>query len=169
MPKPAPETFPAFYANYIAYVDTETVKEAVDRYTNDIIKFWRNIPLEKEEYSYAEGKWTIKEMVQHVIDTERIFAYRAVCIARKDTTSLPGFDENFYATNSKANARSWDDLLAELEATRISTNFLLQSFDDEQLQEQGFSNNNSITVNAIGFIIFGHILHHIRVVQQRYL
>ncbi len=169
MAKPAANTYPPFYATYINLVDAENVRDSVSRYSDEILKFWRNIPVEKEAYSYAPGKWTIKEMLQHVIDTERVMSYRAMCIARKDETSFPGFDENVYAANSKANGRSWDDLLAELEATRLSTNYLLLSLDDEQLQQQGLANGNAITVNALGYIIFGHVLHHTRITIERYL
>lgn len=169
MPRPATGTYPAYYETYISRVDAETATEAVEKYSNDIVKFWRNIPVEKEEYSYAEGKWTIKELVQHIIDAERVFAYRMLCIARKETISLPGFDENLYAANSNANARSWDDLLAELDCTRSSTNFLVLSLSEEQLQQQGIANGKPITANAIAYIVFGHILHHIRIVEERYL
>jgi uncharacterized damage-inducible protein DinB len=169
MPKPTPGTYPVYFDNYISLVDTDSLKDALDRYSPEIIKFFRNIPVEKESYRYAEGKWSIKEMVQHIIDAERVFAYRAMCIARGDKTSFPGFDENTYAANSKADERSWDDLLSELDCTRQSTNMLLQSFDEEQLQQEGTTNGSRNNVNAIGFVIFGHILHHVRVVQQRYL
>lgn len=169
MPKPATGTYPPSYHAYIAQVDTDTVRDAVDKYSKDIMKFFRNIPVEKETYRYAADKWSMKEMVQHIIDAERVFSYRAMCIARKDTTSFPSFDENAYAANSKADSRSWDDLLTELECTRQSTNLLLQSFDDEQLQQPGTASNHQITVNALGFTIFGHILHHINVVKERYL
>lgn len=169
MPRPTPGSFHAFYANYIAHVVVDDVPSAIEMYSKDIVTFWRNIPVEKHTHRYAEGKWNLKEMLQHVIDTERVFAYRALCIARKDTTSLPGFNEVSYAANSKASDRSWDDLLAELECTRQSTNLLLLSFDEEQLQQQGLANNNPVSVNAIGFIIFGHLLHHKKIVEERYL
>jgi uncharacterized damage-inducible protein DinB len=169
MPRPTPRTYPAYYDTYISLVDADSVKEAADKYTKDIMKFFRNIPVEKETYRYAEGKWSMKEMVQHIIDAERVFSYRAMCFARKDSTALPSFDENSYAANSKADARSWDDLLTELECTRQSTNLLLQSFDEEQLQQQGTASGQPNTVNAIGFTIFGHILHHMNIVKERYL
>jgi uncharacterized damage-inducible protein DinB len=169
MPKPTPGTYPVYFDNYISLVDAGSVKDAIEKYSKDIIKFFRNVPVEKENHRYAEGKWSMKEMVQHIIDAERVFAYRAMCIARGDKTPFPGFDENTYAANSKASDRSWDDLLSELDCTRQSTNLMLQSFGDEQLQQEGTTNENRNTVNAIGFVIFGHLLHHIRVTQQRYL
>jgi uncharacterized damage-inducible protein DinB len=169
MARPTTGTYPAYYDKYISLVEADTIDEAVHKYSKEIMKFFRNIPVEKETFRYAADKWSMKEMVQHIIDTERVFSYRAMCIARKDTTPFPSFDENAYAANSKADARSWDDLLTELECTRQSTNLLLQSFDEEQLQQTGTASDQTNNVNAIAFTIFGHILHHINVVKERYL
>jgi len=170
MPKPTPGTYPVYFDRYISLVDTNDVKEAISKYSKPIMQFFRNVPVEKENYRYAEGKWSMKELVQHVIDAERVFAYRAMCIARHDQTHFPSFDENEYAANSKADNRSWDDLLSELECTRQSSNLLFQSFDEEQLSRPGFTGgDNPNTVNAIGFVMFGHILHHMNVVREKYL
>jgi hypothetical protein len=121
------------------------------------------------DYRYAEGKWTIKEMLQHIIDTERIFAYRALRVSRHDTTPLPGFDETAYALASNAASRTWQGLLEELEASRKSTDLLLQSFTPGHLQQSGVINEHPNTTIAISFVIFGHILHHINIVKERYL
>lgn len=123
----------------------------------------------KSCYAYAPGKWTLKELLQHVIDAERIFNYRALAIARKETTSLPGFEENDYALNSNANERSWNNLIHELKAVRTSSIILFDSFNEEVFGYLGIANNNSITVNAIGFITVGHIYHHKKVIEDRYL
>ncbi len=136
---------------------------------NTWVIFFKNIPVQKANYQYAAGKWTLKEMLLHIIDTERIFAYRAVSIARGDKTPLPGFDENTYAANSMADKRSWESLLQEFAAVRQSSDLLLQSFNDEQLLQSGTTNNYPTTVNALAFIIYGHILHHIAVIKERYL
>jgi uncharacterized damage-inducible protein DinB len=130
--------------------------------------FFKNIPEEKAPYRYAEGKWSVKEMLQHIIDTERIFGYRALSIARKDTTPLPGFDENTYANASKAGERSLAGLIEELKAVRTSTDLLLKSFTEDDLQQTGITNGHPNTVNAIGYIIFGHILHHKKILEERY-
>ena len=108
-------------------------------------------------------------MLQHIIDTERIFAYRALTIARQDTNALPGFDENAYAAVCHADNRTWKSLLKEFKAVRKSTNMLINSFTDEQLQQSGTTNGNPNTTVAISFVIFGHILHHINIVNERYL
>ncbi len=93
MPAPAAETYPAYFGNYIRLVNANSVAEAVQKYSEEILSFFKNIPAGKVDYRYAEGKWSIKEMLQHIIDTERIFAYRTLRIARHDKTPLPGFDE----------------------------------------------------------------------------
>ena len=169
MARPQPGTYPAYFQNYVQQVDADSVMEAVEKYGMQVVESFKNIPAEKAGFRYAEGKWTLKEMLQHIIDTERIFAYRALTIARKDETPLPGFDENAYAANSKADARSWESLLSEFEALRGSTDLMLKSFDAEQLEQAGTTNNNPTTVNAIAFVVYGHILHHLNIVNERYL
>src|SRR5690349_21721938 len=113
MPKPNLAEVPAYYHNYVNKVQTEDLKEAFQQHL-EAISFLKNIPPEKWSYRYAEGKWSIKELVQHIIDGERIFSYRALCFARKDQTPLPSFDENNYAANSKADSRNAADLIDEL-------------------------------------------------------
>lgn len=169
MPRPDLSKIPAFYHNYILQVEGADLMGALKKQTNSIFKFLNSIPVEKRDFRYAKGKWTIKEMLQHIIDTERIFAYRGLCIARKESVSLPGFNENNYASNSKAKKRDWNDLGEELKAVRRSTEILYASFDREQLGTFGVSNNNPISVAAIGFIIVGHINHHVHVINERYL
>jgi uncharacterized damage-inducible protein DinB len=169
MSRPTPGTYPAYFENYISKVQADTVKEAIVTYGKILIDRFKALPVEKADYAYAADKWTLKEVLQHVIDTERIFAYRAVAIARKETISLPGFDENSYAANSKANSRDWNSLLEEFSAVRNSTDLLLKTFDEEQLSQQGTTNNNPTTVKAIAFIVYGHILHHLNIINERYL
>lgn len=169
MPAPATGTYPAYFANYINLVHTDSVAEAIDTYSSDILHFFKSIPSEKADYKYAEGKWSIKELLQHVIDAERIFACRALRIARHDKTPLPGFEENSYAAASNASARSWESLLGEFEAVRKSTDLLFRSFTPDQLQQSGITNEQPNTVIAISFVVFGHILHHINILKERYL
>lgn len=164
-----PETYPAYAANYVKLVDASTVKEAVDKYAATINKFFEDIPAGKVDYRYAENKWSIKQMLQHINDAERIFAYRALRIARKDKTPLPGFDENTYADASNADARSWQELIEEFKAVRASTDMMLTSFNEEQLQQMGTTNGQPTSANAIGFILYGHMLHHKNILQERYL
>jgi hypothetical protein len=107
-------------------------------------------------------------MLQHVIDTERIFAYRALAIARQEPAALLGFDENEYAKNGTAANRNWKDMLIEWRVVRQSTNLLFASFTEEQMKSMGTASGHPISVNALGFIIFGHALHHLHVLKERY-
>jgi hypothetical protein len=107
-------------------------------------------------------------MFQHVIDTERIFAYRALAISRKEQNPIPGFDENEYANNATAANRNWKDMLVEWRVVRQSTNLLFASFTEDQMKCLGTASENPISVNALGFIIFGHALHHMHILKERY-
>ncbi len=169
MPKPNLQDVPPFYHNYINLVPTDNLKEAFAAHAATLYELLKTLPEEKWNYRYAEGKWTIKEMVQHIADTERIFAYRALCIARGEKTPLPGFDENSYAAASKGDKRETGALLEELKVVQTSIRLLFESFDEEQLQAVGNANGKPISVNAIGFITVGHALHHLNILQERYL
>lgn len=169
MPKPALTTIPEFYHTYVNRVEEETIMDALQNSHEKISRQIQDVPVGKWHYRYAEGKWSIAEMVQHMIDTERIFAYRALCISRGETASLPGFDENAYAANSNGDSRSRESLLEEWTAVRKATLLLFNSFTDEQISRTGTANNKSISVAAIGFILAGHALHHIQILKERYL
>ena len=129
----------------------------------------KSIANDKLEYRYDKGKWTIKEVIQHLMDAERIFAYRALRIARQDQTPLPGFEQNDYVQPSQANERSLDDLINEFKAIRASTVALFNSFTDKMLLAKGTASNSPVSVRAIGFIIMGHEIHHCQVIKERYL
>ncbi|HET6994304.1 MAG TPA: DinB family protein [Chitinophagaceae bacterium] len=160
---------PVFYHNYISQVKQDELEEAFRAGTADFLQFLKSIPRSKYDYRYAEGKWTIKEVLQHIIDGERVFAYRALRFARKDTTPLPGFDENTFAENAKTDKRKWNDLVDEFKAVRDSSERLFASFDEDQLDAAGTANSNPVYVLGIGFIIVGHALHHMKIIKERYL
>lgn len=157
------------FATYIQAVSNVELIEELEISLHDFIKFVQNIPLDKFDYRYAEGKWTIKDIIQHIIDTERIFSYRALRISRNDKTPLPGFEENDYVDNTDANGRSIQDLLTEFSAVRQSTLLLYKSLSDEQLKRIGTASNTEISVRALGFVTIGHQKHHQKVFQERYL
>ena len=169
MPRPMPTDYSSFYANYVRLVEEDNVLAALKNDFENQVNFFRNIDVEKQNYKYEADKWTMKEMLQHIIDTERIFAYRALAFARQDQTPLPGFDENSYAANSNANARNWESLCQELVSVRATSVELFESFESAVLMQIGNASNNNITVNAIGFIITGHLLHHKNIATERYL
>jgi hypothetical protein len=129
----------------------------------------QKIAPEKWDYRYAEGKWSIKEMIQHLIDAERVFCYRALNFARHDVHPLPGFDENKFAEVAKADRRTKEDLLEELSTVQKASALLFRSFDEEQLDSSGMANGTPNYVKAIGFTIVGHTRHHMKILRERYL
>jgi len=169
MQRPLENEYASFYKNYIALATGNNINDVIVNHNRTISKFYSNLPEEKADYAYAEGKWTIKDLLQHLIDAERIFVYRATRFARKDNQSLLGFEENDYAQNANAITRTLQSLKEELSALRKSTNLFLENLNDDQLAQNGAANNNLITVNAIAFIIFGHLLHHKNIIEERYL
>jgi uncharacterized damage-inducible protein DinB len=120
-------------------------------------------------YSYAPGKWTVKEILGHIIDTERIFAYRLLCLARGDATSLPGFEQEDYVRTSGANDRPLSDLISELQSVRQSTITLVSSLPQTAWSRRGTVNGYSVTVRGLAFHMTGHETHHLRILQDKYL
>lgn len=163
-------TYKNFFEKYSSLVKENIIETAFEYQEKVLDDFFTKITEDKSNYAYAEGKWTLKEMLQHIIDTERIFAYRALAISRKETASLPSFDENLYANNSDANRRTWAELVEEMKAVRKATTLLFRSFNAEMLDTVGaFSGTNQATVKLIGFITIGHAYHHIKITTERYL
>ncbi len=158
-----------FNATYIKAIDNVELIEELEISLHDFIKFVQNIPMDKFDYRYAAGKWTIKDIIQHIIDADRIFGYRALRISRNDTTPLPGFEENDYVENTDANGRSIQELLTEFSAIRHSNLLLFKSFSSAQLTRMGIASNHPISVRAIGFLMIGHLKHHQKVFEERYL
>ncbi len=158
-----------FYKSYIQSLEDVELIEELEICLHEFIKFVQNIPMDKFDYRYEVGKWTIKEIIQHLIDSERVFSYRALRISRNDKTPLPGFNENEYVDNSNGNDRNLQGLLTELAVVRQATLSLFNSFSQEQLIKIGIASNNEVSVRAIGFIIIGHQKHHQKIFAERYL
>lgn len=169
MPRPELARVAPFYHNYIRQVPHSDLLKALKELGDNFITQMENMPSAKYDHAYAEGKWTLKELFQHVIDTERILAYRALCIARKEIQSLPGFEEKDYAANSKASNRKWNDMLEEFRLVRRSSEYMFASFDEEQLEQDGIANNSPVYALGLGFIIAGHCQHHLNIIKERYL
>ena len=161
--------YAAYYSEYINMSANIILQEELEICLHQFIRFVQNIPMDKFDYRYAIGKWTIKEIIQHLIDTERIFQYRALRISRNDMTPLAGFNENDYVDNCAGNSRSLQDLLTELAVVRQSTLSLYKSFSQNQLLIIGTASDNKISVRAIGHIIIGHQKHHQKIFEERYL
>ncbi len=128
-----------------------------------------SIPEEKQQYRYEAGKWTIKEVIQHIIDAERIFGYRALRFARRDPIDLAGFDENDYVVYSNANDRPFQEILDDFSTIRNSSIYLFKSFTEGALLRVGSANGSIASVRALGYMISGHQLHHLNVIRDRYL
>ncbi len=160
---------PAFYENYIKSNNSDDLQEALLNSRRKLLKLAKKISEKQSHFSYAEGKWTLKEVLLHLIDAERVFVYRAMTFARKDTTSLPGFDENTWAANSKAGQRKWKDLVAEFKAVRKSTILFFESLDADQLSTIGMANGNEMNVVGLGFVTAGHVMHHCKIIKERYI
>ena len=169
MARPAITDYDEFFSGYITEVSEEDVPAAFANQLLVIHAVLSSINEQQSLNSYAPGKWTIREMLQHMIDAERIFAYRALCIARQEKASLPSFDENEYAANSDANKRHWKSLVNEFMNTRLSTQDLFETFTESMLQQKGIANKREITVLSLGYIIVGHVYHHIKVLKDKYL
>lgn len=163
------DTVPAFYQTYVKLVHTKTLREALDLSMQTYEQMVNAIPESKGLYRYAEGKWTIKELLVHVLDAERIFGYRALRFARNDKTMLPGFEENDYVPNSAANERSIKAIFTSMQLIRASTTDLFDTFTKDMLKRTGSANNTEISVETIGYVIAGHQLHHCSILKERYL
>jgi hypothetical protein len=158
-----------FFQHYINLAQGDDPVKALKNSTKKYKKLLKEIPKKKIDFAYGPGKWTIKELIQHMIDAERVFSYRALWFARKDPSPLPGFEEKDWSANVHVANRKWKELVEEFEAVRKSTECLFESFTDDQLLAVGTAGNHPINVLALGYICSGHVLHHIKIIQQRYL
>jgi len=166
---PANSEYPAYYESYISLVKDENVIKLLGNRILTMQSLVSDIPEEKEEFSYAPGKWTLKEVIGHIIDTERIMSYRALCIARGETKELPGFDENQYVANAFFNKLSLYDLAHEFGVVRESSLTLFKNFDDTILGKKGIANGKEMSVRALIYMIAGHEIHHFNVINAKYL
>ena len=168
MMKPHPNDYPPFYETYIKLVSDNPIKSVFAQSFEEFKNFIDEIPETKANFKYELNKWTTKQVLQHIIDTERIFNFRALCFARGENQSIPGFDENEYAFLADVDKRNLNELKEELIVVRNSTILLFESFNINMLQRKGIANNTEISVNALGFCIVGHSLHHFNILKERY-
>lgn len=166
--RPRPEDHPLFAGTYIDQVLENdpiiTIRESVRQLELQLA----SIPETKSDHSYALGKWSVRQVLRHVIDTERIFAYRALCVARGDMAPLPSFDEVAYAREADHTLADLKDLREEFMLVRKSTDLLFRSFPPEILERSGYAANNRVTVNALAYMIIGHWRHHLKLLSDRY-
>lgn len=165
-----PSEYPLFYEQYFLQFDLTTeLFEELEASHHYFIKFIQDIPIDKHDYRYQTDKWTIKEIIQHLIDCERIFTYRALRFSRGDQSELAGFDVDKYVADSKANQRHLKDMLMEFSLVRHSTLALFKSLTQEALSRTGKANGADMSVRALGFMILAHQEHHKKVFAERYL
>lgn len=161
--------FSEYYGYYISLNTSENLIQNLENQLQVTADFFKSIPSEKLEFQYEVGKWTPKDILQHIIDSERIFAYRALRFARFDSVNLPGYEENDYAEVANANGRTIDDLIEEYKIVKLASIHLFKSFTEKMLLNIGQANNAPASVRAIGYIIAGHEIHHINIIKERYL
>ncbi len=164
-----PYEFVQFYGTYLAAIDEVDLFEALRAGLHDFVKFVETIPESAMQHTYAEKKWTIAEVLGHIIDTERIFQYRALRFSRKDQTALPGFEQDDYVLASQSNRRTKASFLEEYLAVRKSTLALFENLTTAQLAYKGTASNIQWSVAGLGFVISGHQQHHKKILEERYL
>ncbi|MDB5282336.1 MAG: DinB family protein [Bacteroidota bacterium] len=167
--KPLPSEYSHYYNTYISKVVQNDLLVALEEGGKQFEAFARNIPKDKLNYRYAAGKWTVGEVIAHLLDSERVFAYRAMRFSRNDKTPLAGYDENVYVPESNASNRTLESLSSEAIYIRKSTIALFESITNEMSLRTGKANDHEISVRALGYIIPGHEIHHMGVIKERYL
>jgi hypothetical protein len=167
--RPAPDEYSPYYERYVARVPAGDLRAILERQIGDTQRLLATIPESRGEHRYAPGKWSIKDVVGHLGDTERIMCYRALRVARGDETPLPAFDENAYVPAANFGRRTLRDLAEEFAAVRGATLALFRHLDDEALDRRGTASDKTISARALGYIIAGHELHHLELLRTRYL
>lgn len=166
--RPEPAEYASFHATYVSAVPDGDLIDLLGAQAHALRTALAPLSPAQGGHRYAEGKWSVREVVGHCIDAERIFVYRALRIARGDATPLPGFDENEYVAAAGSDARSMQELLAELDAVRAGTIALFASLSPEAWSRVGIASSKEITVRALAYITAGHVAHHLRILHERY-
>lgn len=167
MNRPLTHEYPEWAEKYVKLIDGDII-ELLQRQVSEFSGFMCNL-VEKADYAYAPGKWTIKEMMGHIVDTERILVYRLTCFARNERQMLPGFEEDDYVANAHFADRSLLSLSEEFSLLRKANLYLFRSLSETELERSGTANDKQISVKALLYVIAGHIMHHTQIVKERYL
>ena len=167
--RPGKDEYAPFYETYVSLVPDGDVVGTLSRQLEETLVLLRNVPAAREDFRYEPDKWSIREVVGHMSDAERIFSYRALCIARGDKANLPGMNEKEYMRGANLNARRLGDLAAEFEYVRRATLSLLRHLDAEAWQRRGTANDSEVSVRALAYILAGHEAHHVGILKERYL
>ncbi len=164
-----PTEYGPFYANYLKMVpEGMSLTAALEESAGLVSDYLLTLPADRENFAYAPGKWTIKQSLQHLIDTDRIFAYRALRLGRRDATPLPGFDQDDYAATARVELRDFQDMRTEFESLRRTTVSLFRGFSGEELAFIGTASGHPMSCRAMGMIMAGHTYHHHKVFLERY-
>ncbi len=166
--KPNSGDYNPYYETYIKEIEGNDILRILNDQSKKTQEVLNSFSEHKGNYSYDDGKWTVKEVVGHLLDTERVFAYRALCIARGDKKSLPGFEQDDYVSEGNFNSRNLSELNYEFRLLRESNLLMFRSFSEEMLNKRGTANESAITVRAILWIIAGHEKHHVKILLERY-
>ena len=169
MNRPLDSEYAPYYRGYVAQVAEEEILPVLRSQIDALDLLLDQVTPERETYRYAEGKWSIREVVGHLIDGERVFGYRALCIARGENQSLPGFDEKEYMLSAPYNRVDLEDLMSEFRLVRLSNIAMLRNLDEEAWSRMGTANDAPVSVRALAFIMGGHTRHHMGVLSERYL
>ena len=167
--KPETSEYNEYYGKYISLIDDSDLIGTLENQIRETRDLFAGFPEERGVYAYAAGKWTLKEVISHLLDGERIFAYRLLRIARGDATPLEGFEQDGYIENSHANERSFSDLICEFGELRVANLRLMQSLDVSDWQRMGTASGSPVSTRALAFIMAGHVRHHLNIVKERYL
>jgi len=167
--KPRADEYAPYYERYVSLVPEGDVVETLSGQSGETLALLRSIPEERAGYSYAPGKWTIKQLVGHVIDGERVFAYRALAIARGDRASLPGMEQDEYMEHARFDERTLAGLCEEFDHLRRANVLMMRGFDADAWARRGVASDNEVSVLALAYVIAGHELHHVQVLRERYL
>jgi uncharacterized damage-inducible protein DinB len=157
-----------YFQRYIDLCEDTEFYDQYDKNTNNLVRFLESLPVEKHQFAYAQGKWTILQLFRHIIDCERVFSYRALVAARGDTSLLPSFDEDNYAEAVAGETTSMENMLKEFTLLRQSNRFLFENMSEEQSCFTANVNGEPLSSRAIAFIMIGHVNHHLKVLQERY-
>jgi hypothetical protein len=166
--RPSDSDYPEYYRTYVNLIEHDDVLEVLAEQVDTVMSMFADMDEARTLYRYADGKWSIREVLGHLLDSERIFGMRALCFARGEQQPLPGFDENVYVANALFDERPLDSILDEWQALRIANLILFQSFDDDAWSRSGTANNKPVTTNALAWIIAGHTVHHLNILRDRY-
>lgn len=167
--RPNSQDYPLALANYIHLVKEDDLGKAFQNQSGKIDRLFERITTSNAGYAYASGKWNVQILLQHILDTERIFAYRALAICRGEKQNLPGFEENVYAGASLTDNKNIEELKEEFRLHRRSIRMMFGGFDKKALNRHGIANGAPVTPLAIGFAIIGHFEHHLNIIHEKYL